>query len=205
MYIIYIFLNRQPSPHAPLAIPTASPSPPALPRPPPPPPVSNPPRPAGGQSLPAHQFRPTTNGRSASFYLAGCWFESSRHHKASSPARGADPMTRQVRGRMSSVPLRKAMPPMTPAARPCAGTAANRLYDRPCDWLTIRAPGSTNAPPLARSRPTDVFPRFWLAETPSACRELRGQLSLKSHSAKAQEGRHERQTARGHQCPASGR
>jgi hypothetical protein len=84
--------------------------------------------------------------------------------KASSPARGA--ALTQVRGRMSSVPLRKAMPPMTPAARSCAGTAANRLYDPPCVWLTLRAPGSSNAPLLARSRPTQVFLRCRLAETP---------------------------------------
>jgi hypothetical protein len=86
------------------------------------------------------------------------------HHKAPSSARGA--ALTQVRGRMSSVPLRKAMPPMTPAARSCAGTAANRLYDPPCVWLTLRAPGSSNAPLLARSRPTQVFLRCRLAETP---------------------------------------
>jgi metal-dependent amidase/aminoacylase/carboxypeptidase family protein len=62
------------------------------------------------------------------------------HHKAPSQARSADRLTEQVRGRMSSAPFRKAMPHMTPAARPCAGTAANRLIDPSCDWLTIRAP-----------------------------------------------------------------
>jgi hypothetical protein len=36
--------------------------------------------------------------------------------------------------------------------------------DPPCDWLTKRAPGSLNAPPLARSRPTQVFQGCRLAE-----------------------------------------
>jgi hypothetical protein len=36
--------------------------------------------------------------------------------------------------------------------------------DPPCDWLSKRAPGSLNAPLLARSRPTQVFQGCRLAE-----------------------------------------
>lgn len=86
----------------------------------------------------AGQYRPTATQGGASVRVSNlpAGGNSRRQHKASSSARGAHPLTQRVRGRMSSVPLRKAMPLMTPAARPCAGTAANRLCDRPCDWPT---------------------------------------------------------------------
>lgn len=81
------------------------------------------------------------------------------HHKApSTSGRKLTQLMGQCRGR-THVP----MPHMTPAARPCAGTAANRL-SKPTMRLTHeRVPGSTNAPPMARSRTARCFPCSGLA------------------------------------------
>jgi hypothetical protein len=110
---------------------------------------------------PSNALEASSEGRSFAGPIAG--ISSGRHHKAPSSARSA--ALTQVRGRMSSEPFTKAMPHMTPAARPCAGTAANRQANRPCDWPTKRAPGSSNAPSLTRSRPTVLFLRWKLAGT----------------------------------------